>query len=147
MMQQQLLCVGMLLGGAIAAAQELPNKPGKELFQTICSECHDPAKVLGRQMTKSEWQAKVTEMLQEAPDVTQAERETIVNYLAASFPKKVNVNTAPARDLRIVLEISDAEAAAIVRYREEKGKFKSIEDLRKALDPAKVDAKRDLLEF
>jgi len=146
MTQQDLLCVAVLVFAGTAAAQELPDKPGRELVQVICSECHPPTKVIGQQRTRADWQAKVTEMLQEAPDVTQAERDTIINYLAANFPKKVNVNTAPARELREVLEISDREAEAVVRYREEKGKFKSVEDLRKVMDPAKANPDRVVFE-
>src|SRR5438132_5210895 len=80
--------VAAFFAGALAA-QSLPDGPGKDLVETICSECHEPTKVIGQQRTKIEWQLKVTEMLQEDPDVTQAERDTIINYLAAHFPKKV----------------------------------------------------------
>jgi competence protein ComEA len=135
----------------VANAQTLPDGPGRELFQTICSECHEPAKVIGQHKTKAEWQAKVTEMLQEDQDVTQQEREIIINYLAASFPSlaKVNVNKATAADLEAALEIPDKNALAIVRYREENGAFKSLEDLKKVdgLDRAMVEEWKDRLEF
>ena len=143
------LVSGFSVLSAVMFAQTLPDNPGRELFETICSECHPPAKVIGQQKTRAEWQLKVTEMLQEDPDVTQAERETIVGYLAASFPRKINVNKAAAGELKEVLEISAADAEAIVRYREQKGNFKSLDDLKKVpgLDPLKIEAKRRLLEF
>ena len=143
-----------LLGLALCAGlpgQTLPAGPGKELVETICSSCHSLSNVTAQQKTKTEWQLKVTEMLQEEPDVTAAERETIVNYLAASFPKpgKINVNKAAAKDLESALEISSNDAQAIVRYREEKGNFKSVDDLKKVpgLDAAQVEARKDRLEF
>jgi competence protein ComEA len=143
------LASGFLLLCAVVVAQTLPDNPGREIFETICSECHPPAKVIGQQKTRSEWQLKVTEMLQEDPDVTQAERETIIGYLATSFPRKVNVNKASTGELKDVLEISTADAEAITRYREQKGNFKSADDLRKVpgLDASKIERKRGLLEF
>ncbi len=134
---------------SIAAAQNLPDGPGKELVETICSECHEPTRVIGQQRTKADWQLKVTEMLQEDQDVTQIERDTIINYLAAHFPKKVNVNQAAAKELETGLELSSKEAEAIVRYREEKGVFKTVDDLKKVpgLDAAKVEARKERLEF
>jgi len=143
------LVSGLLVAYAVMAAQTLPDNPGRELFETICSECHPPAKVIGQQKTRTEWQLKVTEMLQEDPDVTQAERETIIGYLAASFPRKVNVNKVAAGELKDVLEISVADGEAIVRYREQKGNFKSPDDLKKVpgLDASKIERKRILMEF
>jgi competence protein ComEA len=139
---------GALLA-SIAAAQSLPDGPGKELVETICSECHEPTRVIGQQRTKADWQLKVTEMLQEDQDVTQIERDTIINNLAAHFPKKVNVNKAAAKELETGLELSSKEAEAIVRHREEKSGFKSVDDLKKVpgLDAAKVEARKERLEF
>jgi len=143
--------VALALLTADARAQSLPEGPGRELFQTICSECHEPAKVIGQHKTRSEWQSKVTEMLQEDPDVTQQEREIIVNYLAASFPQlsKVNVNKASAKDLENALGLSAKLAEGIVRYREQNGAFHTAEDLKKVdgLEAAKVDSWKDRLEF
>jgi len=149
-MAKALPALGLLLAVYCAPAQTLPDKPGKELFQTICSECHEPTKVIGKQKSKAEWAAKVTEMLQEDPDVTQAERETIVSYLAASFfPKLVNVNKATVNELASGLDLSAKEAEAIVRHRQEKGDFKSLDDLKKVpgLDAAKIEANRERVAF
>jgi competence protein ComEA len=139
---------GVLLA-SIAAAQSLPEGPGKELVETICSECHEATRVIGQQRTKADWLLKVTEMLQEDQDVTQIERDTIIDYLAAHFPKKVNVNKADAKELENGLEISAKEAEAIVHYRADKGSFKTVDDLKKVpgLDSAKVEARKERLEF
>jgi len=144
----RLLLAPMLLAAA-GAAQTLPDNPGRELFEAVCSECHPPAKVLGQQKTRAEWQLKVTEMLQEDPDVTQAERDTIINYLAASFPKKTKVNQAAAAELKDVLEIPASQAEAIVRYREQNGSFKNLNELKKVpgVDGAKLESVKARLEF
>ena len=132
-----------------APAQSLPEGSGKELVEVICSSCHSTERIATKRWTKPQWQDKVLEMLQEEPDVTQPERDKIVEYLAKSFPAKLNVNTAAAKEIETALEISPENAAAIVRYREQNGPFKMIEDLKKVpgVDAAKIEAKKDRLEF
>src|SRR5437773_4006985 len=133
-----------------AVGQNLPDGPGKETFESVCSLCHSPTAPMGKQWTKTQWEAKVIEMLQEEPDVTAQERAAIVEYLAANFKPggKIYINKAAAKDLAAALEVSALEAEAIVRYREEKG-LKSLDDLKKipGLDPAKLEAKKNRLEF
>ena len=43
--------------------------------------------------------------------------------------KKVNINTASAEELMTLTGIGEAKAASVIRYREEHGKFRSIEEL------------------
>ena len=127
----------------------LPEGAGKDLVEVICSSCHSTERIAAKRMTRMQWQDKVLEMLQEEPDVTQAERERIVDYLAKSFPARINVNTAAAKDIETGLELSAENAAAIVRYREQNGGFKTVGDLKKVpgVDAAKIEAKKDRLEF
>ena len=106
---------------------------------------------MGKQWTREQWELKVTEMLQEEPDVTRQERLAIVEYLAATFKPggKIYINKAATKDLETALEISSSEAEAIVRYRRERGDFKNFEDLKKvpSLDSAKIESKKDRLVF
>lgn len=127
----------------------MPDGPGKNLVEAICSTCHTTERIFAQQLTKPQWEAKVLEMLQEEPDVTQPERDKIVEYLALHFPARVNANKASARELETVLEISPEGAAAIVRYRTQNGSFKTIGDLKKVpgLDAAKIESKRELIDF
>ena len=147
---RHLVNVPLLLAMALCApAQSLPEGPGKQLVEAICSSCHSTERIEDKRWTKPQWQDKVLEMLQEEPDVTQAEREQIVEYLAKNFPARINVNTAAAKDIETGLELSAENAAAIVRYRERNGVFKAIDDLKKVpgVDAAKIEAKKDRLEF
>jgi len=59
------------------------------------------------------------------------------------------VNTAPAAQLPLVLGISDAMAQAVVKYRAEHGKFRTLADLKKVpgIDSAKLDARKDRVAF
>jgi len=134
-----------------AAAQSLPDGPGKEVFESVCSLCHSPTAPMGKQWTRTQWETKITEMLQEEPDVTPAERAAILDYLSANFRPggKIYINKAAAKDLETALSIPTKDAEAVVRYREQNGNFKNIDDLRKVpgLDAAKIQAQKDRLEF
>ena len=89
-----LIFLTAVLTGALAATAwgqsppALPEAPGKELVEAVCTPCHTLARVVAKRATKAEWQDKVLEMLQEEPDITQQERERIVEYLAKAFPPK-----------------------------------------------------------
>ena len=77
--------------GTIAAQSpppSLPEGPGKALVEAVCTACHSLERVVAKRATKAEWQDKVLEMLQEDPDITQQERDQIVEYLAKNFPPK-----------------------------------------------------------
>jgi competence protein ComEA len=137
------------LTALIVCAQPLPDGPGKETFQMVCSMCHAPTAVIGKQGDKKWWKAKVTEMLQEVTDVPDSDVDTIVNYLAKNFPiVKINVNHAAAKDFESI-EFTSKEADAIVQYRGAHGNFKTLDDLKKVpgLDAVKVELKKDRLEF
>jgi competence protein ComEA len=147
----KILIVILLLSGS-AAAQALPEAPGKQVVESVCSLCHDAATaVIGKQWTRPEWELKVTEMLQEEPDVTREEREAIVEYLSTQFRPggRIYINKAPSKVLETAFEIPAAAAEAIVRHRDRNGNFKTIEDVKKVpgLPAAKIDSKKDLLVF
>ena len=90
-------------------------------------------------------------MLQEEQDVTAEERAAILEYLVATFRPggKIYVNIIAEKDLQSLLEISARDAQLIVEYREQKGAFKSLDDLKKVpgVDAAKIDAKKDRIAF
>lgn len=138
------------LFAAAAAAQTLPDGPGKDTFESVCSVCHSPVAVIGQHKTKAEWKSKVNEMLQQQTDVAPADVDTIVDYLAKNFPpEKIDVNKADAGSMESALGVSAKDAAAIVGYRQANGNFKSIDDLKKVpgIDTAKIEADKLLIEF
>lgn len=131
--------------------EKLPDGPGKDTYASVCSLCHSTSIPMGKQFTRQEWELKVTEMLQEEPDVTREERAAILEYVAANFKPggKIYINHAVAKDLQAALQITQAESEAIVRYRETQGDFKSFDDLKKisGLDTAKLESRKARLEF
>jgi competence protein ComEA len=147
----RLFVVATALTAAVlpSMAEGLPDGPDKDLVEVICSECHTTERIAAQQLTKPQWADKVLEMLQEAPDVKQSERDKIVEYLAKAFPARANVNKDDAKKLQGALEISQESAAAIISYRQKNGSFKTLDDLKKVpgVDTTKLDAKRDVIDF
>jgi mono/diheme cytochrome c family protein len=68
-------------------AAQLPEGPGKATVQKICSGCHAPEIVLGRSDTKQGWEQIVNNMVEKGANGTDDEFNTIIDYLAAHFPK------------------------------------------------------------
>jgi competence protein ComEA len=84
---------------------------------------------------------------------TEQEFSAALDYLSQNYPAeaipRLNVNTARAIDFESRLTLRRSEAGAIIKYRTEHGNFKSIDDLKKVpgIDPAKIEAKKDILIF
>jgi competence protein ComEA len=137
-----------------AETPALPDGPGKATTEKVCGACHGAELVIGRQETREGWAAIVNEMVQRGATGTDEELSDVVDYLAKNFSKtspvvKINVNKATAKDLEKALRLSEAEAAAVVHWREEKGDFKSIEELEKVpgVEAAKIEAAKNRLSF
>jgi len=144
----------MVISAAAAPADKpkLPDGPGKETMQRLCSSCHGPEIVLGKRLTRDGWSQIVLNMVQRGAQGTDDEFADIVDYLTNTVSveaAKINVNKATAKQLQTGLEISDKDADAILQYRQANGDFKTIDDLKKVpgLDAAKVDAKKAKLIF
>jgi len=140
------LATGLLAQAPAEGDAKLPEGQGKELVESICSFCHPPTYPLRKRLTEPEWRRLVIGMLQEE-EVTQAEKDSIVAYLAKALPKRVNVNKGSAEELVLVLEVTPAQAAAMVAWRAGNGGFKSLEDLKKVLGDGKVEGMKGWVEF
>lgn len=53
----------------------------------------------------------------------------VLMFLVTAAFAKINVNTASVEELQTITGIGPAKAEAIVKYRDEHGKFKSKDDL------------------
>jgi len=132
----------------------LPDGPGKETTIKICGKCHGVDVAVSRRESADGWNAIVLQMIKRGAKGTNDQFGEVVDYLAEHFPKpqeepRIAVNTASVQELVTGLGISEKEAAAIARYRDEKGKFKTFEDLEKVpgIDASKLEAKKSRLDY
>ena len=114
----------------------------------ICAGCHEIETVTGARRTKIGWQQNVEDMIARGAEGSDEDVAAVVDYLTKFFGK-INVNTASVDDLVASLGLSRKEAQAIARYREQNGKFKDIEQLKKVpeMSAEKLEAQRSRIAF
>jgi len=149
-MKHLILVIPCLIAVSVPAAQaqDLPEGKGKDLVDQVCGACHGTDLVSSRRATKQGWSYIVDDMVSRGASATNEQIAQINEYLAKYFGQ-VNVNKGPASELASVLEISDAQAQAIIKYRGEHGDFKSVDDLKKVpgLENAGLDKKKDRVAY
>jgi competence protein ComEA len=149
-MQRLTLVVSLLISSLVpmAQAQDLPDGKGKDVLESVCGACHGTDLVAARRATKQGWSYIVDDMVSRGASATNEQIATIVEYLGKNLGQ-VNVNKGAADEISTVLEITSAQAEAIVKYRMEHGDFKTFDDLKKVpgLESAKLDAKKDRLVY
>jgi len=132
---------------------QLPAGPGREEMQKVCSSCHELERSVSLRQDRDGWKTTINKMIGLGAQGSEQEFAATLEYLAANFPARamhqLNVNTALAIDFEARLSLRRSQAALIVKYRTEHGKFQSIEDLKKVpgVDTAKIEAKKDILTY
>ena len=126
----------------------LPDTPAKKVLEKSCATCHELESVLGTRRTKIGWQQSVDDMVARGAEGSDQDLAAIVEYLTTYFGK-VNVNTAAAADLEKALGLSSAEAKAVIAYRDQNGKIKDFDDLKKVpeVSAEKLQSKRGLIAY
>ena len=81
----------------VSAQSKLPEGPSQKLVELVCSKCHTTDRIASKRLTKAEWKEEVTEMLQEEDDVTEEEKDEIIEYLYKNFPAKDDDDKTPAK--------------------------------------------------
>jgi competence protein ComEA len=138
---------------AAAALAQLPDGPGKEETQRLCSQCHELERSISPRQDRDGWQATLDKMSSLGMKASAQEVRAALDYLAKNYPgeavPRININKARAIELESGLTLRRSEAAAVIQYREKNGPFKSIDDLKKVpgIDTAKIEAKKDRLVF
>jgi competence protein ComEA len=134
-----LLCLPMLLV-PVLSAQDMPDGPGKENLDKVCTTCHDLGAVTGMSGGTEIWQSVIDDMKSRGADRTETDFKAIVGYLSKYYGPQVKINTDAAKDIQANLGLTDTEAAAIVKYRTDKGPFKEWADVMKVpgLDTGKL---------
>jgi competence ComEA-like helix-hairpin-helix protein len=145
----------LALGGLAFAADDeaklLPDGPGKDLVGRVCFDCHGAGNIRKVRLDRDAWADQVAEMVDRGAKANETEMATLVDYLTRNFGKdsKVNVNTAPLVELKVVLGLSVKECQAVIEFRESNGKFQAWQDLQKVpgIDAKNIEAKKDLIAF
>ncbi|OYW09950.1 MAG: hypothetical protein B7X34_05665 [Acidobacteriia bacterium 12-62-4] len=136
-----------------AAAQTLPDGPGKAETERLCKQCHEIARAISPRLDRGGWEKSMTKMAAFGMKATDEEYALVVDYLVKNFPAedvpRINVNTATAIQMESGLSLKRSQASAVMAWRKEHGNFKSFEDLLKVpgLDAAKLEEKKDRIAY
>ena len=131
------------------SGEGLPDGPGKDVTVKACAPCHEARRAASVRLTRDGWAAVIDSMQKRGAKVSEEEFPVVLEYLATYFPgealQPLNLNTASQIDLEAAGGLLRREAAAVIRYREQNGRFKTVDDLKKVpgLDFKKIENRRD----
>ena len=116
-------------------------------FDKVCGACHT-SDMVSDIRTAPEWEETVEHMVSLGAKGTGEQMEAVMRFLLRTLTR-VNVNTADAAQLPLVLDISESTAQAVVKYRAAHGDFRTLEDLKKVpgMNAAKLEARKDRVVF
>lgn len=131
-----------------APDQEPAKDKGAETFNAACSKCHTPERILAARRTRPEWEEILDKMTKLGAQVTDENYDTLMDYVMRHYGK-INVNRGDAKDIAFVVNISEADAVAIVKYRTEHGDFADFDALAKVpgIDMKKLEEKKAAISF
>lgn len=148
-----LFCLLLTLLASAPVSAQLPDGPGKEETERLCKGCHELARSISLRQDRDGWAVTMKKMVAFGIKAPEQDLNSVFEFLVRNYPAEavppLNVNKATAIELESALSLRRSQAAAMIKYRNENGDFKSIEDLKKVpgIDPAKIDAKKDRLVF
>lgn len=138
-----------LLMAPLLSAQDVPDGPGKDTLMKVCTTCHDLGVLASMNGTSDVWQSVIDDMKSRGADGTDDDFKAIITYLSKYYGPAVKINTDAAKDIAANLSLTDAEAAAIVKYRTDNGNLHSWDDLMKVpgLDMTKLQGLQNRIKF
>ena len=132
-----------------ATGEGLPDGPGKEVTAKACGTCHEGRRAGSVRLTREGWAAVIEDMQRRGASVSAQEFPIVLDYLTTHFLgealQPLNLNTATQIDLEAAGGLLRSQAAAVIRYREQHGRFKTLDDLKNVpgLDFKKIESRRD----
>ena len=135
----------------IPSGEGLPDGPGKDTTVKACGTCHETRRAASVRLTREGWAAVIENMRARGARVSEEEFPIVLDYLSTHFlgeaAQPLNVNTASQIDLESAGGLLRREAAAVIKYRDTHGRFKTLDDLKKVpgLDFKKIDSRRDFM--
>jgi len=144
---------GLILAAVLAAtaraadAQSVDLASEKKSLEAVCTKCHNLQLVMDTPKSVDEWQDTLQAMVDRGAHGTDSQFDDIMDYLHRTTTT-INVNTADADELRLVLNVSDGVANAIVTRRAAK-KIRDLNDLKtvSGVDAAALDTKARFIFF
>lgn len=136
-----------------AWSQNLPEGPGKEPTEKVCTQCHELARAVSLHQDRAGWQATIQKMISLGATATPEQFEAILNYLSKNFPAtappKLHINSARPIDIEAALTVRHSQALAFVAWRDKHGPIKSLDELKNApgIDFAKFESHKDRIVF
>jgi DNA uptake protein ComE-like DNA-binding protein len=132
----------------------LQDAPGKDMVVKKCTQCHDASQFATQRKSGDDWQQVITQMSSNGLTLTDEEEAIVLDYLTknlgpTSAPPKINVNKATAGELQKVLDITPAQADAIVKARTGHEPFKDWHGVAAidGVDAKKIEADKDRMMF
>jgi competence protein ComEA len=146
---------GLVLGAAtfasVYAADVAAPPPDltreSQSLKAVCAKCHNLQIVTDTPMSFDAWHDTVQAMVDRGASGTDAQFDDIMDYLHRTLTT-INVNAADADELKLVLNVPETTAQAIVARRSTQ-KFAGLADLKSipGVDASTVDAKARLIFF
>lgn len=133
----------------VPSGEGLPDGPGKDAAVRSCGTCHEARRAASVRLTREGWAAVIDSMVKRGARISEQDFPVVLDYLTTNFlgqaPQPLNLNSATQIDLEAAGGLLRREAAAVIRYRDQNGRFKSIDDLKKVpgLDFKKIENRRD----
>jgi len=130
-----------------ASAQSREDAVDKAAFQAVCGSCHKTSMIDGLR-TESEWMEVVEQMVKLGAKGTDDQFDRVIRVLLGTYTK-VNVNSATAAEIAPVLDVDEATAQNIVKWREDKGRFATVEQLKHVpgMEGAKLEGRKNRIVF
>ncbi|MGB8537136.1 MAG: helix-hairpin-helix domain-containing protein [Acidobacteriaceae bacterium] len=147
-------CALMLVTGPVAAAWNSDTAPStrdqareSRSLKAVCARCHNLQMVMDTPMSYDAWHDTVQTMMDRGATGTDQQFADVMDYLHRTMTT-IDVNTADADDLQIVLHVPEAAAQAILARRSTQ-KFISLADLESVpgVDASTLEAKARLIFF
>jgi competence protein ComEA len=133
------------------AAEVAPPNPRlareSQSLKAVCAKCHNLQLVMDTPRSYDDWHDTVQTMVDRGATGTDEQFEDIMDYLHRTMTT-INVNTAVADELEIVLNVPETNAQAIIARRSTQ-KFTGLADLKSVpgVDASTVEAKARLIFF
>ncbi|MBA2589527.1 MAG: helix-hairpin-helix domain-containing protein [Alphaproteobacteria bacterium] len=135
---------------AITKASDLdPDPADGQAVATVCTACHSSAQFLTAARPYRRWEQTMQDMLDRGAMATDEQLDRILTYLVKNITM-VNLNSSPADQLAMTLQIPAATAQEIVSKRSGRA-FTNIDELRDTkginMDVLQKLAAKHLLQF